>query len=53
MKYEVTVFFERGEDGWWIASAPEIPGAHSLFRPIDEVREMLLDAIKELTLAPT
>ncbi len=50
MKYEFTAVFEK--DGyWWVATAPEIPGAHSQGRTVDEAREMLLDAIKELTLA--
>jgi predicted RNase H-like HicB family nuclease len=43
------VFEQSGE--WWVATAVEIPGAFSQGRTIDEARENLLDAIRELLLA--
>ncbi len=51
MKHEFTAVFEHGENGWWIASALEIPGAFSQGKTIEEAREMLIDAIRELMLA--
>jgi predicted RNase H-like HicB family nuclease len=27
MPKELTVIFEPGDDGWWIATIPELPGA--------------------------
>jgi predicted RNase H-like HicB family nuclease len=26
---QVTIVYEQGEDGWIVASIPEVPGAHS------------------------
>ena len=26
---KLTAIYERTEDGWWVVSVPEIPGAHS------------------------
>ena len=43
-----TAVFERGEQGWWVATCPEIPGAVSQGKTIDEAREMLRDAIELL-----
>lgn len=40
-----TAIFERGEQGWWIASCPEVPGAMTQGRTIEEARENLKDAI--------
>lgn len=45
---DLTVVFERGEQGWWVATCPEIPGAVSQGRTVDEAREMLRDAIELL-----
>jgi predicted RNase H-like HicB family nuclease len=43
-----TAVFERGEGDWWVATCPEIPGAVSQGKTIDEAREMLHDAIELL-----
>lgn len=43
-----TAVFERGEQGWWVATCPEIPGAVSQGKTLEEAREMLLDAIELL-----
>lgn len=42
----LTAVFERGEQGWWVASCPEIPEAITQGRTMDEARENLKDAIK-------
>ncbi len=51
MKHEFSIVYEQGEDGWWVATALEYPGAFSQGKTIDEAREMVLDALRELMLA--
>lgn len=46
-----TAIYERVEDGWWMASCPEIPGAITQGETLDEARYMLRDAIEELAAA--
>ncbi|CAN5673295.1 hypothetical protein BH24ACT21_BH24ACT21_02390 [soil metagenome] len=41
-----TAVFERGEDGWWVASCLEIPEAITQGETIEEARENLKDAIQ-------
>jgi predicted RNase H-like HicB family nuclease/DNA-binding XRE family transcriptional regulator len=36
------------EDGWWVVSVPEIPGAHSQGESLEEAREMIRDAVRML-----
>ncbi len=45
---EITIIFEKAEEGGWVASIPEVPGAVSEGETIEEAREMVLDAMKEL-----
>lgn len=40
-----TAIFERGEDGWWVASCLEMQEAITQGATIDEARENLKDAI--------
>lgn len=47
MSEPFTALYERTE-GWWVATCPEIPGAITQGRTLDEARFMLRDAIKEL-----
>lgn len=42
----LTAVFEKGEQGWWVASCPEIPEAITQGRTMDEARENLKDAIR-------
>lgn len=44
----LTAIYEYTEDGWWVVSVPEIPGAHSQGRTLEEAREMIADAVKLL-----
>jgi predicted RNase H-like HicB family nuclease/lambda repressor-like predicted transcriptional regulator len=44
----LTTIYERTHDGWWVVSVPEIPGAHSQGRTLEEAREMIRDAVKLL-----
>jgi predicted RNase H-like HicB family nuclease len=41
---KLTIVFEE-DDGWIVASVPEVPGAHSQGRTRDEARENVLDAL--------
>lgn len=43
-----TAIFERGEDGWWVASCLEMPEASTQGVSIEEARENLKDAIQLL-----
>ncbi len=40
-----TAVFERGQQGWWVATCPEVPEAITQGRTIEEARENLRDAI--------
>ena len=42
----MTICFEDGEDGWMIASVPEVPGTHSQGRTREEARSNVLDALE-------
>ncbi|NUP99903.1 MAG: type II toxin-antitoxin system HicB family antitoxin [Armatimonadetes bacterium] len=48
MYREFHVVFEPGENGWIIARAPEIPGALSQGRTLEEARTMITDAVRTL-----
>ena len=50
MQQQFTAVFERDGE-WWVATAVEIPGAFSQGKTIDEARENLLDAVREMILA--
>jgi predicted RNase H-like HicB family nuclease len=41
-----TAIFERGEDGWSVATCPEVPGAITQGETIEEARENLKEAIE-------
>ena len=43
-----TAIYERGEDGWWVASCLEMPEAITQGETIDEARDDLKDAIQLL-----
>lgn len=47
---QFTAVFEQDGD-WWVAEALEVPGAFSQGRTIDEARDNLMDAVRELLLA--
>lgn len=40
-----TALLERGDQGWWVATCPEVPGAITQGRTVEEARENLKDAI--------
>ena len=45
---DFTIIYEEGEQGWILASIPEIPGAFSQGKTEAEAREMVLDCAHEL-----
>jgi predicted RNase H-like HicB family nuclease len=48
---DLTIVYEHAEDGWIVATIPEIPGAFSQGRTRDEARSNVIDALR-LTLTP-
>ena len=42
----LTIVYEDGEDGWVIASVPEVPGAHSQGRTREEARASVINALR-------
>jgi predicted RNase H-like HicB family nuclease len=42
----VTIVFEDGEEGWIVASIPEVPGALSQGRTREEARANVIDALR-------
>lgn len=42
----VTIVYEAGEDGWIVASIPEVPGAHSQGHTREEARANVIDALR-------
>ena len=45
---QLTAVYERGDGDWWVASCPEIPGAISQGRTLEEARFMLAEATRLL-----
>ena len=48
MQPTLTIIYEKGTDGWWLATVAEVPGAFSQGRTKGEARENVLDALEEL-----
>jgi predicted RNase H-like HicB family nuclease len=42
----LTVVYEAGDDGWIVASIPEVPGANSQGRTREEARANVIDALR-------
>jgi predicted RNase H-like HicB family nuclease len=43
----LTIVFEPSENGWIVASIPEVQGVHSQGRTRDEARAMVLSALQD------
>jgi predicted RNase H-like HicB family nuclease len=43
---QVTIVYEQGDDGWLVASIPEVPGANSQGRTREEARTNVIDALR-------
>ena len=48
MKREFSVVYTPIEDGWYMAAVPELPGAVTQGKTLDEAREMIKDAVELL-----
>jgi predicted RNase H-like HicB family nuclease len=48
MKREFNVVYTPIEDGWIMAQVPELPGAVTQGRDMDEAREMIQEAVELL-----
>jgi predicted RNase H-like HicB family nuclease len=48
MKREYTVVYTPIEDGWIMAQVPELPGAVTQGRDMNEAREMIQEAVELL-----
>lgn len=44
----LTAVYEHTDDGWWVVSVPEIPGAHSQGETFEEAEENIRDAVRLL-----
>ncbi len=47
----LTILYEQGENGWWVATIPEFPGAFSQGRTQESARRNVISAMKELMAA--
>lgn len=45
---ELTILLEPGDDGFWIATIPEIPGAFSQGKTKGQAKKNVVDAMLEL-----
>ena len=43
---QVTIVYEQGDDGWVVASIPEVPGTHSQGKTREEARANVIDALR-------
>jgi predicted RNase H-like HicB family nuclease len=48
---DLMIVYESGEDGWILASIPEVPGVFTQGRTREEARENIIDALR-LMLSP-
>jgi predicted RNase H-like HicB family nuclease len=48
IKRDYTVVYQEVEDGWVMASVPEIPGAVTQGRDLEEARSMIKEAVELL-----
>lgn len=45
-QFDVTIVYESGDDGWVIASIPEVAGVFSHGRTREEARTNVIDALR-------
>ena len=46
MKKEFNIVIEQDEDGYYIASVPELSGCHTQAKSLDELHERIVEAIQ-------
>ncbi len=45
-KREFSVIIERDEEGYYVASVPELPGCHTQARSLDKLMQRIREAIR-------
>ena len=45
MQRQFDVVLERDEEGYYVASVPQLPGCHTQARSLDEVTERIREAV--------
>ena len=45
MQRQFDVVIERDEEGYYVASVPQLPGCHTQARSLDEVTERIREAV--------
>ena len=45
-EFEYKVLIEQDEDGYYVASVPELPGCHTQGKTLEEARKRIKEAIK-------
>jgi len=46
LQHQFDIVIERDEEGYYIASVPQLPGCHTQARSLDEVMERIREAIE-------
>ncbi len=46
MKREFSVIIEKDEDGWFVATVPELHGCHTQAKSLDELQVRIREAIE-------
>jgi len=46
MKREFNIIIEQDEDGYYIASVPDLPGCHTQAKSLDKLHERIIEAIE-------
>ena len=46
MQRQFDVVIERDEEGYYVASVPQLPGCHTQARSLDEVTERIREAVE-------
>lgn len=47
-RLDLTIIYEDAEDGWIVATIPEVPGVFSQGRTRDEARTNVIDALRPM-----
>jgi predicted RNase H-like HicB family nuclease len=48
MRYDFTVVYQPVEEGWFMATVPELPGAVTRGRTLEVARDMIKEAVELL-----
>jgi len=46
MKREFNIVIEQDENGYYVASVPELPGCHTQAKSLDELQKRIIEAIE-------